>query len=107
MNDAEEDARLHAMVLERGYAGSRKRCAHAQATLCLCEDSDPEIGPFTFVAYQCDLCGMVLDRDVTQEELYRADLPPVDGDLWNDAIRAAVGGKLEATLAFWQKAIRA
>jgi hypothetical protein len=106
MTDSEQDTKLRQMGIERGYVRPHV-CAHADATLCVHTETDPEIGTYTLIAYQCDRCGMVTRRDVTPDDMATPDLPPVDGEMWNQAIRAANGVKLETTLRFWQKAIRA
>lgn len=106
LTEAEQDARLLEMAIERDFVTGRKRCSHAEATLCRHTDFCEEIGAYTFVAWQCDRCGSVIRRDVSADEMETPNLPPVDVELWGEAIRVANGVRLETTLAFWQKAIR-
>ncbi len=61
------------------------KCLHKRCTLCRHYDREAE----TFAAWQCDDCGyMVWDRDVSEEEQYRADLPALDTAASEAAIRA-------------------
>ena len=82
----------------------RRRCAHAQTTLC--QHIDPELG--WFAAYQCDECGMVTRQKVTGRQLEAdVDLPWVDEAMWEQAIdNANRDDNLTRTLAFIGRALR-
>lgn len=95
-------------------------CRHKDATLCThtCLLSfgpdDPEHLE-TFVAYQCDDCGMVLRRDPSEDDLKldRGLLPNIDEGMWDQAVAAATirmhkdtSESTYQTMQFFAKAIR-
>lgn len=85
--------------------GHRKRCAHPHSTLC--QHIDPGLG--WFVAYQCDDCGMVTQREVRADDLMAGhDLPFVDAGLWEQAVALVNRSDDTATrtLAFVAQAVR-
>lgn len=65
------------------------RCAHEHKTLCGEYNRDAD----TFVAWQCDDCGMITDDEVAVMDLYRRDLPAIDQNAFEAAIEA-VGNRL-------------
>ena len=61
------------------------KCLHKHCTLC----GEYDRGAETFVAWQCDDCGMIgWNRDVSEDELYRTGLPAIDRVASVAAIRA-------------------
>ncbi len=78
------------------------RCKHEHQTLC--QHTDPDFG--WFVAWQCDDCGMVTQREVTADQLETADLPYVDAALWEQAIDNTNRDRLMPTLSFFAKTLR-
>lgn len=83
------------------------KCRHSSVTLC--GRFDPDAGEF--VAYQCDDCGAILDREVTADDLERLGLPPLDMNAAGAAIHANVLRAFPATVEtvavdFFAKAIK-
>jgi hypothetical protein len=71
-------------IVQTGVRPARRKCAHAQQTLCQYDDDLRG----HIVAYQCDACGMVTRRDVSADDLERPNLPWLDNNLWCAAIAA-------------------
>ena len=71
------------------------KCKHRHPTLCthtqtynLGTDDEPIPYLGSFVAYQCDDCGMVLRTNVPREDLDQPTLPQIDEGMWEQAIRS-------------------
>jgi hypothetical protein len=83
-----------------------KPCPHKRQTLCQYDDATYG----HFVAYQCDDCGMVTQREVSAEDLEQADLPWIDDAMWRGALAAATdrvfGVPDLAALRFMARAVR-
>ncbi len=68
-------------------------CKHKHQTLCQCLSDEG-----WYIAYQCDMCGMVTNEDVKISDIDRgADLPNLDRDAYQAELARRVG-KLIASM---------
>lgn len=102
MSDDEMDAIL--LAKGREQYGTSRLCAHDSATLV--QHIDDEYG--WFACYQCDHCGAITRRDVTPDELSKAnDAPWLDVDMYQHRTTEHVNGEVQGrALAFLGKAAR-
>lgn len=94
----------HLLYKAQATYGSKSHCPHSQMTLV--QHIDPDYG--WFACYQCDRCGQITRREVTADDLDRAnDAPWLDVAMYEQVTTERLPGEtLTKTLAFFGKAVR-